>query len=120
MISRQWNGHLARLVALGAMLCGMGPGATACAPRPEPQTHTVTMEGLKFQPAALTVKAGDTVVWVNNDMFPHTATSNPGGFDSGAIAAGESWRYTIQQKGEFAYVCTYHPTMKGSLTVESS
>lgn len=85
---------------------------------PKTQTHTVTIEGVRFQPDHLTVARGDTVVWVNKDLVPHTATSESGGFDSGTIPAGGSWEYTVRQKGEFAYTCTYHPTMKATLNVK--
>ena len=64
----------------------------------------------------MTVKAGDTVVWVNKDPFPHTATAQ-GVFDSKYIAAGKSWRFKARKAGEFPYICTLHPTMKGTLVV---
>jgi plastocyanin len=84
----------------------------------EPKTHTVVMEAVAFTPATLTVAAGDHVVWVNKDPYPHTATSKPGKFDSGSIDAGKSWKFTARTKGTFDYICTLHPTMKGTLRVE--
>jgi len=102
---------LAVVAALG--LGSLSPGAAAQAPRPAP--HTVVMEAVAFQPAALTVKVGDRVVWVNRDPFPHTATSAT--FDSKDIAPGASWTYTATAPGEFPYVCTLHPTMKATLRV---
>jgi plastocyanin len=86
-------------------------GATAV-----PQVHTVLIEGMRFQPEGLTVAGGDTVVWLNRDMVPHTATSD-GHFDSNEIAPGKSWTYTLRDSGEFAYICTYHPLMKAVLRV---
>jgi plastocyanin len=88
-------------------------GAATAAPR----VHTVLIEGMRFQPAGLTVAAGDTVVWINRDMVPHTATSASGRFDSGEIAAGKSWRHVVSSTGEFSYLCTYHPLMKAVLRV---
>jgi plastocyanin len=81
------------------------------------ETHVVTIEGMKFQPATLSVKPGDTVTWRNKDVVPHTATA-AGKFDSGNIAAGQSWSWKAAAKGEFGYVCTYHPGMKATLTVK--
>jgi plastocyanin len=104
------------VAALGLLSWSSSPGAAADAPTPV--THTVTIEGMSFQPAMLTVKAGDSVVWVNKDWFPHTATSEAGGFDSGAIPPDQSWTYTPKTKGEFPYVCTLHLPMKGMLRVE--
>lgn len=102
--------------ALGLTVLGTSPRAAL---RPaEPKTHTVTIDALQFQPGVLTIAAGDTVVWVNKDPFPHTATSKGGGFDSGEIATAASWKHIPSKKGEFEYICTLHPTMKGTLKVE--
>ncbi|MDQ2963333.1 MAG: cupredoxin family copper-binding protein [Pseudomonadota bacterium] len=80
-------------------------------------THTVIIEGVKYEPETLAVKRGDTVVWINKDPFPHTVTAK-GAFDSHDIGAGKSWKYTARKAGEYAYVCTLHPNMKGTLMVE--
>jgi plastocyanin len=100
------------VAGLGALLGALGPGAAA----PRPVTHTVVVEAMVYVPATLAVRAGDTVVWVNRDPFPHSATSTA--FDSGAIAADASWTYVARTRGTFPYVCTLHPTMKGTLRVE--
>jgi len=82
----------------------------------KPQVHTVLIEGMRFQPEGLSIAAGDTVVWINRDMVPHTATSS-GHFDSGELAPGKSWTHTVRDSGEFSYLCTYHPLMKGIVRV---
>jgi len=82
-----------------------------------PVTQTVVIEGVKYEPETLTVKRGETVVWVNKDPFPHTVTAK-GAFDSHDIAAGKSWKYTARKAGEYAYICTLHPNMKGTLRIE--
>ena len=81
------------------------------------RTHTVTVENMQFSPASLTVSPGDRIVWVNQDLFPHTATADSKAFDSRDIAAGASWTYVAVRSGEYAYSCTFHPTMKGRLVV---
>lgn len=83
----------------------------------KPVTHTIVMHATSYAPLALTVKRGDTVVWVNKDPFPHTATSK-GVFDSGSIAAGASWKYKARKAGDYTYICTFHPNMVGTLRVE--
>lgn len=80
--------------------------------------HTVTIDGVQFSPAVLTVHPGDRIVWVNKDPFPHTATAANKVFDSGSIAANASWSYTVTKKGEIEYSCTFHPTMKGKISVQ--
>jgi plastocyanin len=110
--------RLGRAAAVLAVLaCGVASGA-AGPRRPAHVTYTVTIDGTRYHPDALTVKVGDTVVWVNRDPFPHTVTSAAGGFDSHAIAAGASWKFTPVKVGEFPYLCTLHPTMKGVLHVD--
>ncbi len=81
-------------------------------------TRAVAIDGTAFSPADITVKRGDTVIWTNDDPFPHTVTARDGAFDSKAIAAGKSWRYVARKPGTFAYYCALHPTMTGMLTVE--
>jgi plastocyanin len=98
--------------ALAAALCFAAAHVEAAG-----TVHTVVIEGLKNSPAALTVKRGDTVVWVNKDPFPHTVTS-PGNFDSKAIPPDGKWKYVARKPGTYDYICTYHPNMKGSVKVE--
>ena len=105
-----------RKVALAVLACSLIAGAATC--KAPPATHTVPIDGLAFQPPALTVKVGDSIVWINKDPFPHTVTSQAGGFDSHALQPAQSWTYVASQKGEFSYICTLHPTMKGTLRVE--
>jgi len=106
-------------VVLAALLSLSGAArAAADAPAPKPVTHTVTIEGTSFSPATLTVHPGDTIVWVNKDFFPHTATSKAAGFDSGTIAADKSWKFKPVKKGTFEYACNFHPTMKATLVVK--
>ena len=85
---------------------------------PKPVTHNITIEGMQFKPASVSVKRGDTIVWTNKDFFPHTVTSESGGFDSHEIKAGETWTYRVSKTGELPYVCTLHPTMKAVLRVK--
>jgi plastocyanin len=81
-------------------------------------THTVSVEGMKFLPQTITVTRGDTVVWVNKDIFPHTATEAKRAFDSKVIAAGTSWTFTAKKVGTFNYICQLHPVMKGTIQVK--
>jgi plastocyanin len=99
---------------LAVLLTSIGQAAAPAAPR----KHTIIIEGTRFQPESLTVKAGDTIVWMNKDLFPHTATASNSTFDSQVIPAGASWKYIAKKKGDFAYVCIFHPTMKADLRVK--
>jgi plastocyanin len=100
-----------------ALLCIGYGGVVASAAAAKAGVHTVVIEGVKYEPETLTVARGDTVVWVNKDPFPHTVTS-PGAFDSREIGAGMSWKYVARKAGDYAYVCTLHPNMRGTLIVK--
>ncbi|MCC6316928.1 MAG: hypothetical protein IT361_04475 [Gemmatimonadaceae bacterium] len=76
------------------------------------------ISGLAFHPAELNVAVGDTVVWVNRDIFPHTATaSGASGWDTGTLAEGMSGRVVVSDGAELSYRCSLHPTMQGRLIV---
>ncbi|MGV9937275.1 cupredoxin domain-containing protein [Streptomyces olivaceoviridis] len=79
----------------------------------------ITIKGFSYSPAKLTVKAGQKVTVVNEDSAAHTVTATQGrAFDTGRIAGGKSGSFTApSKKGSYAFVCTYHPDMKGTLTV---
>lgn len=76
------------------------------------------IEALQFSPQVIEVAPGDTIVWINKDPFPHTATAQDRSFDSGEIAPKRSWKFKARKKGAFSYICTLHPTMKGSLVIQ--
>jgi plastocyanin len=78
-----------------------------------PRTHTVEIRGMEFHPAAITVSVGDTIVWVNRDIVPHTSTT--GDWDTGLLTQGQSGRVVARHAGSLRYVCRWHPTMRGTL-----
>lgn len=82
--------------------------------------HTVKIEGMKFVPGKLEVNVGDTIVWVNKDFVPHTATAIDKTFDSKNILADKSWKYTATKAGKFPYKCIFHKPMFGELTVKEN
>ena len=76
----------------------------------------VSMRNTQFYPRTLKIRKGDVVEWKNDDLVPHTATS--ASFDSGSMNSGTAWRHTFTKAGQFAYVCTFHPTMTGVVVVK--
>jgi plastocyanin len=76
----------------------------------------VTIDATQFQEATTRIRLGDSVVWTNNDLLPHTVTG--AGFESGTMTPGSTWRYTPTARGVFPYLCRFHPTMKATLEVE--
>jgi len=80
-------------------------------------THAVAIADFAFAPATLTITAGDTVTWTNEDAVAHTATGTTAGFDSGLLDQGESFSLTFTTPGTYDYLCTPHPSMTGQLVV---
>jgi plastocyanin len=76
----------------------------------------ISVVGNAFGPQVVTVSAGDTVTFTNQDGIAHTATAN-GVFDR-KLPAGETREWTAKQPGEYSYLCTLHPTMTGTITVQ--
>jgi len=73
---------------------------------------------MAFQPAELTVERGDTVVWINRDIVPHTATAaEPPAWTTGNLLQHRSGRYVAGRPGTVHYFCDLHPVMKGTLRV---
>jgi plastocyanin len=104
---------LAWLAAAGVVVLG-----STFAEATAPKTHTVKIANMQFDPQTLHVHRGDRIDWVNDDPFPHTASATAGAFNSKDIAANASWSYVAAKPGEYAYACTYHPTMKGKVIVQ--
>lgn len=88
-------------------------------PTEAPRRHEVEIRGFQFQPRNLEVAVGDTVVWINRDAVPHTATAVDGSWDSGELGRGESWTWVPAEPGTWDYLCDFHPTMKASLRVKA-
>ena len=87
-------------------------------PRAPATTHAIEIRGMEFHPAVLTVAVGDTIVWINRDIVPHTATGRGRlKWDTGQLPQGQVGRYVALRPGEASYSCTFHPTMHGKLII---
>lgn len=96
-------------------------GAGLAGPPTSPRTHTVLIESMKFSPAEIRVQPGDTVVFRNSDLVPHTVTERTlREFDSGMINPGETWKVLCDREGTLEYRCVYHPPMLGRILVGGS
>jgi len=120
---------LALLLACTALLaagCGGGDddeGTSSSDQAPAPSAESggteVAMKNIKFDPATVTVKAGDTVTWVNDDSVDHDVTADD--FKSGepgGISGGGTFKHKFATAGTFDYVCSVHPGMEGSVVVK--
>ena len=84
----------------------------------------VSMKGLAFEPADVTVKTGDTVTWTNDEAVGHDVTKEGGpgpefsSGDPGGMQEGDTFEQTFDMPGMIEYVCTVHSNMTGTVNVE--
>lgn len=80
-------------------------------------TIEITMENLEMSPKNASAKIGDTIEWINKDVFAHTATAGNGDFDVN-LPAKKSGTFVLKKAGTVDYYCRYHPNMKATLKIE--
>ena len=78
----------------------------------------VQVDNFTFGPATLTVPVNSIVTWVNKDDLPHVIASNDGVFKSKALDTDEKFSYTFSKPGTYAYFCSIHPKMVGTIVVK--
>jgi plastocyanin len=79
-------------------------------------TVQITMENLVISPAEASAKVGDTVEWINKDIFAHTATARNGDWDV-TMPPNKTVTSVLQKAGTVEYYCRFHPNMKATLAV---
>ena len=100
--------------SFGALfLCAVAPPAATAAPH----RYTVIIDKLKFGPVPGQLRKGDTILWVNKDFFRHSATAADHSFDVD-LMPGKSEQTVLNKSGKIAFVCRYHPNMRGVLQVK--
>jgi plastocyanin len=101
-----------RAVLAAALLVGAAAADAAG------KTHAVRIEGMKFVPERVEVAAGDTIVWTNKDIVPHTVTAAEAKVESGDLETGKGFKFVARKKGEMSYICRLHPVMHGVVVVK--
>jgi plastocyanin len=102
---------LALIASTAASLLLSTPAAAAA-----PQTHSIVIDKMKFGPVPPKVRRGDTIVWINRDIFRHTATAANKSFDVD-LPPSTRRSMTVRSAGAFAFTCKYHPGMRAVLRV---
>ena len=92
--------------------------APSPAPSPAPATMEVKIDNFSFGPTSITVAVGTTVTWTNRDDIPHTVVSTDGVFKSKVMDTDENFSFTFTKAGTFAYFCSIHPKMTGTVVVQ--
>jgi plastocyanin len=84
-----------------------------------PGANEVWIQGMAFDPSTITVTTGTSITWTNKDAIGHSVTSDNGVFDSGILNSTETFSYTFNTAGTFAYHCKVHSSMTASVIVKS-
>jgi len=104
----------------------MPPATTTTAPptTPIPSTVDVSLQNFAFVPPSVTISKGTTITWTNLDSAPHTIISDAttlfqtgAMFRSNQLLQGQKYSFTFNTEGTFAYHCSIHPFMTGTITV---
>jgi len=109
-------------MSLGLRRCvasAAGAGAlllTAPAAAVAPTSYTVVIDKMKFGPVAAVLHKGDTIVWINRDFLRHSATAADHSFDVD-LPPNSKAKTVLNKTGAIAFVCRYHPGMRGVLQV---
>ena len=82
----------------------------------QPRQHRVEIHAFQFMPQQISVAPGDTIVWINRDIVPHTVIENGGTWRSPPLEEGQSWKIVVERNGLYTYFCEFHPHMTGILT----
>lgn len=98
-------------VAAGAMVCASAAWAG--------EVVDVGIRDYRFSPAELTIKAGTTVRWINQEKRASHSVffTGPAGFESDRLFPDESFQRTFDQPGDYPYTCGPHPEMNGLVRV---
>jgi len=93
-------------------------GGNAAAPSGDAvRAAKVEIVDFTYDPDPVTIEEGGKVIWINRDAQPHTATAEDGSFDTGTLDKGKLKSETFKEPGTYAYVCSFHPEMHGTVEV---
>ncbi|MCO5249022.1 MAG: plastocyanin/azurin family copper-binding protein [Chitinophagales bacterium] len=81
-----------------------------------PKTVTITIEQMKFTPADVTINKGDTLLFINKDMFAHDVTEKDKAWQSPRLEATDNWKFVPEESAD--YYCSLHLIMTGHFTVK--
>ncbi len=111
--------RLGMRVVTALAVAALAAGAVASQGAPAADAE-VQIDQYAFLPQRITVKPGTTVTWTNEDDAPHTIASSAKLFKSKALDTGDKFSFTFTTPGTFAYFCSLHPQMTGTVTVEAA
>ncbi|MGH7686060.1 MAG: cupredoxin domain-containing protein [Candidatus Dormibacteria bacterium] len=121
----------AGILAAGLAACGGSSSATpttaSCAAgsaavnQGSPANTVQATDNLAFAPTTITVSVGQVLQWKNGGGIMHTVTFNDNAMsclDDAQLNGGSTWDVTFNTAGTYAYHCTIHEQMTGTVKVQ--
>jgi plastocyanin len=133
-VFRKWSEEMKKTIiglsiitVLSVVLAACSSAAPAASPAvadskpagaaPASGSVNIEMSGFAFNPKELTVKVGTTIIWTNKDNAGHDVKAADGSWGSDTLTNGQSFSKVFDKEGTYAYVCTFHPGMAGTIIV---
>ena len=119
MKKHQWSLHMVG-ITLAAFLLAAGSGLvfTVHSEDKAATNAVVKIDNFSFAPGNITIAAGTTVTWTNNDDVPHVVSSDDKSFRSKALDTDDRFSYTFTKPGTYIYYCAIHPKMTAKVVVQ--
>jgi amicyanin len=105
--------------AMGALVGAALAGGVLLADA-QNQTSAIAIDNFTFNPHTVTVKAGTTITWTNKDDIPHAIAAVGKQFKSKVMDTDNTYSFTFTTPGSYAYFCSLHPHMTGTIVVEAA
>ncbi len=112
-------GSAAILAMAFALTTGTRPSSAMSTDDRPASTTTIKIDNFSFGPATITIPAGSTVTWTNNDDVPHVVSSDDNKmFKSKALDTDDRFSFTFTKPGTYNYYCAIHPKMTAKIVVQ--
>ncbi len=119
MKNTKWISAAIAVVTLGLAL-GAGAGTKPVEGPADKAGNAaaIKIDNFSFGPATITIPAGSTVTWTNNDDVPHVVSSDDNKlFKSKALDTDDHFSFTFTKPGTYNYYCAIHPKMTATIVV---
>lgn len=119
MMAHGAHGHVMQVAGQGYRHAAPGDSKPAQASATVTSGGKVNISQMRFEPAVISIEAGETVTWRNGAGIPHTVSGRAAsGPESGTLSSGQVFSHTFDEPGTYEYYCALHPSMTGKVVVQ--
>lgn len=119
-LNTQWTAQIGLLLVVLWYADNLAPHPLIVLAQSSPshvEQERIDIVDFKYTPDNITVPVGTELTWTNKDSAPHTVTADNDSFDSGSLIQDDTFSVTLEELGIVEYICTIHPSMRGSINV---